>query len=132
MVMTDPLADMFTKIRNANRAKHESVDMPHSAIKESIARILKDKGFIKSFRVVEGEPQNMLRVFLSYDEDSKPIIMQVERISRPGLRQYVKSDAIPKILGGMGVCILSTPKGVMTGEEAREKNVGGELICKIW
>jgi len=132
MVMTDPLADMFTKIRNANKAKHEFVDMPGSTMKESIAKILKDKGYVKNYKVIEDDKQGVLRIFLRYDQNRKPIIQQIERVSRPGLRHYIKADAIPKVLGGMGISILSTPKGVMADEEAREKHVGGELLCRVW
>ena len=132
MVMTDPLADMFTRIRNAAKAKHEKVDIPSSKFKLSIAKILKDEGFIKNYRVIDDKKQGTLRIYLRYDALGRSLIMGIKRISRPSLRKYVRKDEIPKVLKGIGISILSTSHGVITDNQAKELNLGGELICSVW
>lgn len=132
MVMTDPIADMLTRIRNGNNAKHETVDIPASNMKKSIANILLEEGFIKGYDVIEDAKQGILRVQLKYGKDNEKIITGLKRISKPGLRVYVKSDEIPRVLGGLGIAILSTSKGIITDKEARKEGVGGEVICYIW
>jgi small subunit ribosomal protein S8 len=132
MVMTDPLADMFTRIRNAAKAKHEKVDIPSSKFKLSIAKILKDEGFIKNYRVIDDKKQGTLRIYLKYDALGRSLIMGIKRISRPSLRKYVRKDEIPKVLKGIGISILSTSHGVITDNQAKELNLGGELICSVW
>ncbi|MGB9698283.1 MAG: 30S ribosomal protein S8 [Thermodesulfobacteriota bacterium] len=133
MVMTDPLADMLTRIRNANKAKHEKVDVPASNLKAQIARILKEEGYIKNYKLIKDGRQGILRIYLKYEGDRKnPVITGLKRISRPGLRCYVKKEDIPQVLRGLGTAILSTSKGVLTDKEARKLNVGGELLCEVW
>jgi len=133
MGMTDPLGDMLTRLRNANKAKHEKVDIPASNLKAQIARILKDEGYIKNFKMIKNGKQGILRVFLKYEgETKKQIISGLKLISRPGLRRYVPKAEIPLVLRGLGVSILSTSKGVLTDREARKLNVGGELLCSVW
>jgi len=132
MVMTDPLADMFTRIRNGSKARHDLVEMPSSKIKEAIAKILKDEGYIKAYRVIEDDKQGMLKVYLRYLEDGRPVISGIRRISKPGMRQYVGSTDIPPVLGGMGISLLSTSKGLMTGTKAAKENIGGELLGEVW
>ena len=132
MSMTDPLADMFLRIRNGSIAKFEKVDIPSSKIKREIARVLKEEGFIKNFKVVPGEQQReKLQIFLKYDENRKGII-HLKRVSRPGRRIYVKNDRIPSVMSGLGTSILSTPRGVLTDKAARQANVGGEVVCYVW
>ncbi|GEO47190.1 MULTISPECIES: 30S ribosomal protein S8 [Companilactobacillus] len=132
MVMTDPIADYLTRIRNANMVKHESLEIPASNIKKSMTEILKKEGFIKDYEVVEDNKQNVLRIFLKYGKDQQRVISGLKRISRPGLRSYVDSDNVPKVLNGLGIAILSTSKGVITDKEARAQHVGGEVIAYIW
>ncbi|WIV13164.1 30S ribosomal protein S8 [Proteiniborus sp. MB09-C3] len=132
MVMTDPIADMLTRIRNGNNAKHETVDIPASNMKKSLANILLEEGFIKGFDVIEDAKQGILRVQLKYGKDNEKIISGLKRISKPGLRVYVKSDEIPRVLGGLGIAVLSTSKGIVTDKVARKEGVGGEVICYIW
>lgn len=132
MVMTDPIADMLTRIRNGNNAKHETVDIPASNMKKSIADILLEEGFIKGYDVIEDAKQGILRVQLKYGKDNVKIITGLKRISKPGLRVYVKSDEIPRVLGGLGIAVLSTSKGIITDKAARKEGVGGEVICYIW
>lgn len=132
MVMTDPIADMLTRIRNGNNAKHETVDIPASNMKKSIANILLEEGFIKGFDVIEDAKQGILRVQLKYGKENEKIISGIKRISKPGLRVYVKSDEIPRVLGGLGIAVLSTSKGIITDKAARKEGVGGEVICYIW
>ena len=132
MVMTDPIADYLTRIRNANMVKHESLEIPASNIKKSMTEILKNEGFIKDYEVVEDNKQNVLRIFLKYGNDQQRVISGLKRISRPGLRSYVDSDNVPKVLNGLGIAILSTSKGVITDKEARAQHVGGEVIAYIW
>ena len=132
MSMTDPLADMLTRIRNACKARHEKAEMPSSNQKVGIAKILKDEGYLKNFRVIDDGKQGVLRIYLKYDEKNKPIIQGIKRLSRPGIRRYVRTDGIPPVYDGLGVAILSTSKGIMTDREARKENLGGELICSVW
>jgi len=132
MSMTDPLADMFTRIRNGSKAKFEKVDIPFSKLKREVAKILKEEGFIKNFKVVTDEDQHeKLRVFLKYDASRKEII-RIRRISRRGRRIYVGKDHIDSVMTGLGISILSTPKGILTDKSARKANVGGEVLCHVW
>jgi small subunit ribosomal protein S8 len=132
MVMTDPIADMLTRIRNGNHAKHELVDIPASNIKKELAAILLAEGYIKGFDVIEDGKQGIIRVELKYTQDKNRVITGIKRISKPGLRVYVKSEEIPKVLGGLGIAILSTSKGILTGKSAKVQGVGGEVICYVW
>jgi small subunit ribosomal protein S8 len=132
MSMTDPISDLLTRIRNAQMAKHPSVDLPSSKMKVHIVAILKDEGYIDDFQAVESPPQGILRVRLKYGTGGERAITGLERVSRPGRRVYCGKDAIPKVLGGLGVTILSTPKGVLTGAACRKLGVGGEVLCNIW
>jgi Ribosomal protein S8 len=132
MVMTDPIADYLTRIRNANMVKHESLEVPASNIKKSMTEILKNEGFIKDYEVIEDNKQGVLRIFLKYGKDQQRVISGLKRISRPGLRSYVDSDNVPKVLNGLGIAILSTSKGVITDKQARAQHVGGEVIAYIW
>ena len=131
-MMTDPIADMLSRIRNANSARHKSVDIPCSNIKKEIAQILLDEGYIKGFDVVEDDKQGMIKVDLKYSEDGEKVISGLKRISKPGLRVYVKCEDVPKVLGGLGIAIISTSKGIITDEKARQEKVGGEVICYVW
>ena len=130
--MTDPIADMLTRIRNSNNAKHKTVDVPASNIKKEIAQILLDEGYIKSFDFIEDNKQGMLKVELKYTQDGDRVISGLKRISKPGLRVYANSAELPKVLGGLGIAIISTSKGIITDKTARELNVGGEVICYVW
>ena len=130
--MTDPIADMLTRIRNSNNAKHKTVDVPASNIKREIAQILLDEGYIKSFDFIEDNKQGMLKVELKYTQDGERVISGLKRISKPGLRVYANSQELPKVLGGLGIAIISTSKGIITDKKARELNVGGEVICYVW
>lgn len=133
MSMSDPIADMLTRIRNAGNARHKRVDVPASKLKLEIARILQKERFIANYKFVEdGGPQGVIRVYLKYTPDEEPVINGVERVSRPGLRRYCGSTEMPRIFGGMGVSILSTSRGVMTGREAQKVGVGGEILCSVW
>lgn len=132
MSMTDPLADMFTRIRNGGSAVHDKVEIPASNLKIAVATILKNEGFIKNFRVIDDSKQGILRVYLKYDEANTHVIQGIKRISKPGLRRYSKKDAIPVVLNGLGVNILTTSSGVMTDRDARNKGIGGEVICSVW
>lgn len=130
---TDPIADMLTRIRNAVRAKHPRVDLPSSRMKVEIARILKDEGYLANYKVVdESKVKKTLRVFLRYTPDRRSVITDLRRVSRPGCRRYVARTEIKPVVGGMGIAILSTPRGVMTGQAARKEGVGGELLCEVW
>ncbi|MFR7349965.1 30S ribosomal protein S8 [Peptoniphilus sp.] len=131
-MMTDPIADMLTRIRNSNNAKHKTVDVPASNIKREIAQILLDEGYIKSFDFIEDNKQGMLKVELKYTQDGERVISGLKRISKPGLRVYANSQELPKVLGGLGIAIISTSKGIITDKKARELNVGGEVICYVW
>jgi len=130
--MTDPIADMLTRVRNAVQAKHQKVDMPASRLKVEIARILKDEGFIAHFKTSEEEGKNFLTLFLKYGPKGEKVISNIERISRPGCRVYVSKSEIPKVLGGLGINILTTSHGVMTGKQARRQGFGGELLCSVY
>ncbi len=132
MVMTDPIADFLTRIRNACMANYERVDVPSSKTKLSIAKLLKEEGYIKNYKLVKDKRQGTLRLYLRYDDKNVPIITGLERISKPSCRVYVKHDKIPHVLNGYGTAILSTSKGVMTDREARKQKLGGELLCKVW
>ena len=131
-MMTDPIADMLTRIRNAVQARHDSVDIPSSNMKVAIAKVLKDEGFVKSYQVVEGRPFKVLKVELQYVGKKEPVLTGIKRISKPGLRVYTKATDIPRVYGGLGVAVVSTPKGVMSGRQARRLNLGGEVICHVW
>ncbi|MBU5425665.1 30S ribosomal protein S8 [Tissierella pigra] len=131
-MMTDPIADMLTRIRNGNNAKHDSVDIPASNIKKELAQILLSEGFIKGFDVIDDGKQGIIRVDLKYGKHNEKVISGIKRISKPGLRVYVKSDEIPRVLGGLGIAILSTSSGIMTDKVARKEGVGGEVICYVW
>ena len=130
-MVTDPIADMLTRIRNALMAHHDSVLMPASRIKLPIAKILKDEGFITDYTVLRGKPQRMIKISLKYI-NGHPAIAGLERVSKPGLRLYVGRKEIPRVYGGLGVAILSTSKGLMTGQEAWRRNFGGEMLCYVW
>ena len=132
MSMTDPIADLLTRIRNANLAHHEVVEIPASKIKKSIAEILKSEGFIRDVEYIEDNKQGVIRVFLKYGEDRNRVITGLKRISKPGLRKYAKADSLPKVLNGLGIAIISTSAGVITDKEARSKQVGGEVIAYVW
>lgn len=131
-MLTDPIADMLTRIRNANHQRHESVDVPASKIKLAIAEILKEEGFIEDFEILEGNVQNTMRIALKYINKKERVITGIRRISKPGLRIYVNSNELPKVLGGLGIAIISTSKGIMTDKKARANKVGGEVICYVW
>ena len=131
MQITDVIADMLTRIRNANAAKHEKVDVPNSNLKKAIAQILVDEGYVKSFEIVDNGNQGIIRITLKYGPNKQRVIVGIKRISRPGLRVYARKDEIPKVLGGLGIAIISTSKGLMTDKEARTLNVGGEVLCYI-
>ena len=132
MSMTDPIADMLTRIRNGIQSRHDRVELPSSKLKVEIARILKTEGFISNFKLVEDKVQPMLRVYLKYSVDGEPVIHGIERISRPGRRVYRNKQEIPRVLGGLGLAIVSTSKGVLSGTEAVKNGVGGEVICQVW
>ena len=132
MGMTDPVADMLTRVRNASRAGHRKVDVPSSRLKREIARILKERGFVHNFASVEDNRQGYLRLYLKYNGEEESAIQGLERVSRPGLRNYVGKADVPRVMNGLGVAILSTSSGVMTGTEAREAGVGGEVLCRVW
>jgi small subunit ribosomal protein S8 len=128
----DPIADMLTRVRNALIARHPKVDVPTSKLKNELARILKEEGYILNFKLTEEGPKKYIRLYLKYTPSNLPVISRIERVSRPGCRVYVGSKEIPRILGGLGINILTTPKGVMTGNTARKEGVGGEVLCQIW
>ena len=132
MSMSDPIADFLTRIRNANMAQHESVEVPASKMKKDIAEILKNEGFIRDVEYVDDNKQGIIRVFLKYGNDGQRVISGLKRISKPGLRSYVKADAVPKVLNGLGIAIISTSEGVVTDKVARAKKIGGEVIAYIW
>lgn len=132
MNTTDPIADMLTRIRNANNAKHESVEIPASNIKKQIAQILVDEGYIKSFNVIDDGKQDVIKVFLKYGPNKSKVLQGLKRISKPGLRTYVGKEEIPQVMRGLGVAIVSTSKGVMTDKAARKENVGGEVLAFVW
>jgi small subunit ribosomal protein S8 len=132
MVMTDPIADMLTRIRNASSANHDQVDIPASRVKRELARIFKEEGYVRDYKVVEDDGRSVIRVFLKYGPNKGKVITGIKRISKPGLRVYAQHDAIPRVLGGLGVTVLSTSLGVMTDRNARKSGVGGEVICYLW
>lgn len=132
MVMSDPIADMLTRIRNANVVRHETVEVPASKIKREIAEILKKEGFIRDAEYIEDSKQGIIRMFLKYGPNQERVITGLKRISKPGLRVYAKSQEVPKVLGGLGLAILSTSKGVVSDKEARQLKSGGEVICYVW
>lgn len=129
---SDPISDMLTRIRNGIKARHAKVDVPASKLKTEIARILKDEGYILNYKIVDEGNHKAIRVYLKYTAANQPVIAKLERVSRPGCRVYVGAAEIPKVLGGLGINILTTPKGVMTGKSARKENVGGELLCQVY
>ena len=131
-MLTDPIADMLTRIRNANSQRHKFVDIPASKIKVSIAEILKDEGYIKDFEVLEDGVSKTIRIALKYINSKERVISGIRRISKPGLRIYVNSTELPRVLGGLGIAIISTSKGIMTDRDARAQKVGGEVICYVW
>ncbi len=132
MTLTDPIADMLTRIRNAITAKKKEVSMPSSNLKVEIAKTIKDEGYIRNFKVIGDNQQRVLNVSLKYTEDKKNAISGIQRISKPGCRIYCKSDSIPKVLGGLGIVIISTSKGIATGKKCEELGIGGEVLCKVW
>ncbi|HJA41607.1 MAG TPA: 30S ribosomal protein S8 [Firmicutes bacterium] len=132
MVMTDPIADMLTRIRNANMVRHEKVEFPASKIKKEMAEILKREGFIRDVEYIEDNKQGIVRVFLKYGSNNERVITGLKRISKPGLRVYVKADEVPRVLNGLGIAILSTSKGLMSDKEARQAQTGGEVLAYIW
>ncbi|WP_267926700.1 30S ribosomal protein S8 [Desulfolithobacter dissulfuricans] len=132
MSMSDPLADMLTRIRNGNMAGFDSVDMPLSKLKVGVARVLKEEGYIRDYHIIEADVQGTLRIDLKYGPNNEKIITGLRRVSKPGLRQYKKADRIPKVMSGLGVGILTTSQGIITDREARRRNIGGELLCEVW
>lgn len=131
-MMTDPIADMLTRIRNANLALHDKVDIPTSKLKVEIAKILRAEGYIKNFKVLEADKHRVLRIYLKYGPGNQRIIIGLRRVSRPGLRMYATSRRLPRVMSGLGVAILSTSQGIMSERTARERSVGGEVLCYIW
>ncbi len=132
MVISDPIADMLTRIRNANIVRHDTVDIPLSNMKKSMAQILLDEGYIKSYDVIDDGGQGMIRVVMKYAANKQKVITGLKRISKPGLRVYATNEDIPKVLGGLGIAMISTSKGVMTDKKARLEGVGGEVLCYVW
>ncbi len=132
MHITDPIADLLTRIRNANSAKHETVDIPSSNMKKAIAKILLDEGYIKGYQVIDDSKQGIIRVTLKYGENKQKVITGLKRVSRPGLRIYAGADELPRVLKGLGIAIVSTSKGIMTDKEARKANIGGEVLAFVW
>lgn len=132
MVMTDPVADMLTRIRNANSVYHDKVEIPASKIKQAIAQVLKAEGFIKDFEIIKDDKQGVLRASLKYGPNREKVITGIKRISKPGLRVYVKNEQMPRVLGGLGIAIISTSKGIMTDKQARRDGLGGEVLAFVW
>ena len=132
MSMTDPIADMLTRIRNANQVSHQTVSMPSSKLKVQLAKLLKEEGFITDYSVKEEGKFKVLEITLKYDAKNKPIITKLERISKPGLRNYCKAKNLPQVLGGMGIAVVSTSKGLLTDRKARKENLGGEVLCYVY
>ncbi|ASK61643.1 MULTISPECIES: 30S ribosomal protein S8 [Virgibacillus] len=132
MVMTDPIADMLTRIRNANMVRHEKLELPASKMKKEIADILKREGFVRDYEFIEDNKQGVLRIFLKYGVSSERVITGIKRISKPGLRVYAKADEVPRVLNGLGIAIVSTSKGVLSDKEARTQAVGGEVLAYVW
>lgn len=131
-MLSDPIADMLTRVRNAIGARHPKADVPASRLKIEIARILKEEGYIATYKVVEEGVRKTIRIYLKYGVDNTPVISAIERVSRPGCRVYVGQTEIPRVLGGMGINILTTPRGVMTGRDAHKEHIGGEILCRVW
>ncbi len=132
MPMTDPIADLLTRIRNANQKAFEKLEVPHSRFKEEIVRILKEEGYLKDYRILRDGGRSILKIAMKYGEREKRVITRIERVSRPSRRVYVGSGEVPRVQGGMGVAVISTPRGVMTDRQARAANVGGEVVCYVW
>jgi small subunit ribosomal protein S8 len=132
MVISDPIADLLTRIRNANTVNHDRIEVPGSKIKKAIVQILKDEGFVRDFEWIDNGHQGVIRVYLKYGPNKTKVIAGLRRISRPGLRVYAKKDQVPKVLGGLGIAVLSTSKGIMTDKKARQDGLGGEVLCYIW
>jgi len=132
VTISDPIADMLTRIRNAIIARHDSVLIPASSMKASVARIIKDEGFVSDYEVLMGKPHRVIKIYLRYDDKNKPVISGLERVSKPGLRVHVQRKEIPRVYGGLGITILSTSKGVMTGQQAWRQGIGGEYLCRVW
>ena len=132
MTTTDPIADMLTRVRNALAARHPKVDVPASRLKTDIAKILKDEGYIANYKLTEDGAKKSIRIYLKYTPGNVPVISRIERVSRPGCRVYAGSKSVPRVLGGLGINILTTPQGVMTGASARKQNVGGEVLCHVY
>ena len=132
MTMTDPIADMLTRIRNANMVRHEKLEVPASNLKKEIAEILKREGFIRDVEYVEDNKQGIIRIFLKYGKDNERVITGLKRISKPGLRVYAKTDEVPRVLNGLGIALVSTSNGLLTDKEARAKKVGGEILAYVW
>jgi len=132
MQITDVIADMLTRIRNAGTAKHETVDVPASSVKSAIADILVNEGYVKSVQKIDDDKQGVLRITLKYTANKKMVISGIKRISKPGLRVYAHKEALPKVLGGLGIAIVSTSKGLLTDRKARKENIGGEILCYVW
>lgn len=132
MAMSDPIADMLTRIRNANQVRHESVEVPASKVKRAIVEILKREGFIRDAEYIEDNKQGIIRIFLKYGPNNERVITGLKRISKPGLRVYTKAHEIPRVMGGLGIAIISTSKGIVTDKEARQLKIGGEVICYVW
>ena len=132
MTMTDPVADMLTRIRNANTVGHATVEIPASKMKKSIAGILTEEGYIKGFDVIEDDKQGMIRIQMKYGQDKERVISGIKKISKPGLKVYAKAEDVPKVLGGLGIAIISTSQGLISDKEARKLGIGGEVICYVW
>jgi len=132
MTMTDPISDLMTRIRNAHLAKHDRLDVPASKLKTELCRLLKDEGFVTNVRVIDGEPQGTLRIYLRYSAEGQPAIQHMARVSKPGRRVYRQADDLKPVRNGMGVGILSTSQGLLTDTQARERRLGGEVLCEIW
>ena len=132
MNLTDPVADFLTRIRNAMRSRHQKLDVPASKLKAEIARILKEEGYISNYKPTEEQGMKVIRVYLKYDTQNQSVIRDLQRVSRPGCRVYLGKDEIRRVQGGLGISIMTTPKGVMTGRQARREGVGGELLCEVW
>ena len=132
MTVTDPIGDMLTRMRNAIIVRHDSVMVPSSSVKLAIAKILREEGFIKDYEVVKGKTQRVIKINLKYDDKNQPMLTGLERVSKPGMRVYSQNSEITRVYGGMGISIISTPKGVMTGQSARRQGVGGEILCNVW
>ena len=132
MTMTDPIADMLTRIRNANTVGHETVEIPASKMKKAIAEILKEEGYITDFDVIEDDKQGMIKVTMKYGSNKERVISGIKKISKPGLKVYAKANEVPKVLGGLGIAIISTSKGIVSDKEARKLGVGGEVVCYVW